>query len=55
MYPHIGSMAKAIGRQVEASKYGPEELTEEQKGLFIPIATRKIFVSIEKSEKYNKT
>jgi betaine-homocysteine S-methyltransferase len=36
---HIRAMAEALGRQVEASKYSPAELTEEQKKLFIPIAT----------------
>jgi betaine-homocysteine S-methyltransferase len=36
---HIRAMAEALGRRVEASKYSPAELTEEQKRLLIPIAS----------------
>jgi betaine-homocysteine S-methyltransferase len=36
---HVRAMAEALGRRVEASKYSPAELTEEQKRLFIPIAS----------------
>lgn len=36
---HIRAIAEALGRKPEASKYSPAELTEEQKGLFIPVAS----------------
>jgi betaine-homocysteine S-methyltransferase len=36
---HIRAMAEALGHQVAASKYSPAQLTEEQKQLFIPVAT----------------
>lgn len=36
---HIRAIAEALGRRPEASKYSPAELTEEQKGLFIPVAS----------------
>jgi len=37
---HIRAMAEALGRRTQASKYSPAELTEEQKQLFIPVASK---------------
>jgi betaine-homocysteine S-methyltransferase len=37
---HIRAMAEALGHQVAASKYSPAQLTEEQKQLFVPVASR---------------
>jgi hypothetical protein len=33
-------MAEALGHRVAGSKYSPAQLTEEQKQLFIPVASR---------------
>jgi betaine-homocysteine S-methyltransferase len=36
---HIRAMAEALGREVDASKYSPAELTDEQKQMVIQVAT----------------
>ncbi len=37
---HIRAMAEALGRRAQASEYSPADLTEEQKQLFIPVASK---------------
>ena len=37
---HIRAMAEALGHQVAGSKYSPAQLTEEQKQLFVPVASK---------------